>query len=510
MKTPQEWMDEYNAITREDINAIQNPPSETQQKEIYTRIREEKKMEEQRDEWFRKLYSNTAPKEWIEERLKEMKARTPVPTSSLLGQKTAEQIREDYANNRQKIMEEYANKWDRPQGKVLRQSDPNRIEKDTPAAAMWKKEKELKEIEDQIRGLERRINTVESDEWTELLQLKHKHKELLKSMANEKFGESEKKTEELQKEYDRAFTQGFTSEQLKQNLDRAIKGDFQDDWQKELEERKKEYNASGRGIDFNKPRTDEEEDERMQYPPEYYKSVNYFRDADMKIPPKQSDIAYTDISFGADIEAEQAFQQELHGIVDDMKVKLVDEKKILEGTLNPEYGKGEWGLPNIARTYATAEEMVKHETEKVYVAYNERNEGYSCIPRGLPPKSENELSNSKPTEEQWKNDSQNGSLITDLTPTSTHDSSSSSSTAEDSNPSFPTVSLRRQSTRSLTASCSGKSDDCGIETDAMNESSECTVPMISAAMLGTLSEVRWSPPLRSMESSVPNLLDARS
>lgn len=240
-----------------------------------------------------------------------------------------------------------------------------------------------------------------------------------------------------------------------------------DDWKKELEERKRIYRASGMGIDFNKERTDEEEDERMQMLAEEM----------MKTKPPSNNVAgvYLPSAYGADIEAEQVFQQELHGIVDEMKVKLVDEKKILEGTLNPEYGKGEWGLPHIERTI-----------------------------------TENELSQSKPTEEQWKSDSPNGSLITDLTPTSTRDSSSSSFIAEDSNPSFPTVSLRRQSTNSLIGSCSRKSDDCGIEIDAMNEYSECTVPMISVAMLGMPNEVRWSPPPRSTESLVPSLLGVRS
>lgn len=164
------------------------------------------------------------------------------------------------------------------------------------------------------------------------------------------------------------------------------------------------------------------------------------------------DIAYIASNLGADIEAEQVFQQELHGIVDDMKIKLVDEKKILEGTLNPEYGKGDWKMPYI--------------------------------------ETKNELSQSKITEQQWKNVLPNGSLITDLTPTSTHDSSTSFFTAEDSNPSFPTVSLRRQSTLSVISSCSGKSDDCGTETDVMNEYSECTVPMTSALPLGMPNEVR--------------------
>jgi len=262
------------------------------------------------------------------------------------------------------------------------------------------------------------------------------------------------------------------------------------EFEKKLEERKKEYRASGMGIDFNKERTDEEEDERMQMLAEEMMKPKSHPE------PPSNDVAgvYLPSAYGADIEAEQVFQQELHGIVDEMKVKLVDEKKILEGTLNPEYGKGDWGLPHIEIT-TTLKEII-----------NPRPSGYFSNVGVM----ENELSNSNPVEEQWKSDSQNGSLITDLTPTSTHASSSSSSTAEPSSPSFPTVTLRRQSTNSLVSSCSGKSDDCGNETDAMNECLECTVPTISAAMHGMPNEARWLPPQRSIRSSEPNLLDARS
>jgi hypothetical protein len=236
-----------------------------------------------------------------------------------------------------------------------------------------------------------------------------------------------------------------------------------EDWKKELEERKKEYNTSGRGnkpVDNDKFAQDLADSMKTELKKQYQTDLN---------------IAYTDISFGTNIEAEQVFQQELHEIVDDMKVKLVNEKKILEGTLNPEYGKGEWVMPFIERTI-----------------------------------TENELSNSKPTKEQWKSDSPNGSLITDLTHVSTQESNNSACIAELFNRGCPIAQSDDVSTPSSTHSCSGKSDDCGIVIDATNESSECTVPMISGAMLGTPNEVRWSPRLRSMESSVPSLLDVRS
>ncbi len=377
-----------------------------------------------------------------------------------------------------------------------------------------KKEEELEKLEEQIEKLQESLENAEDFDdvnvgHMELDELRIKRNRLRESLGIQAHPQSvydknhaeqlKKDFEQRKKEYDKAFTQGFTPEQLKKNLDRAIRGDFRDtvlaeteeerfhqfleakgttlekekekernEFMKRLEERKKEYRASGMGIDFNKERTDEEEDERMQT---LAKNIGTTQ-------PPSKDVAgmYLPSAYGADIEAEQVFQQELHGIVDEMKVKLVDEKKILEGTLNPEYGKGDWGLPQI----------------------------------GFWSRMENELSNSNPVEEQWKSDSQNGSLITDLTPTSTHDSSSSSFIAEPSSPSFPTVSLRRQSTNSLSNLCSGKSDVSGTETDAMNESSECTVPMISVQMLGTLNEARWSPPPRSMESLAPSLLDVRS
>jgi hypothetical protein len=281
------------------------------------------------------------------------------------------------------------------------------------------------------------------------------------------------------------------------------------EFMKRLEERKQEYNASGRG---NKPRADEEEDERMR-------SLSLMKSGAIADSPYHNvDGIYLPSSYGADIQAEEAFQQELHGIVDDMKAKLVNEKKILEGTLNPEYGKGDWSLPNIKmetrwagpgwRPEQDATEEFRKSIEKPTWPYDGPQDlEYG---KGEWRTEENELSNSKPTEEQWKNDSQNGSLITVHIPISTQESNNSACIAELFNRGCPIARSDDKSTPSSTDSCSGKSADSGTETDAMNESSECTVPMISAAMLGTPSEVRWSPPPRSMEYSVPNLLDARS
>jgi hypothetical protein len=214
------------------------------------------------------------------------------------------------------------------------------------------------------------------------------------------------------------------------------------EFMKRLEERKKEYNASGRGIDFNKPRTDD-----------VHPELELERFHMNRSSHKKTEVAYIDFSFGADIEAEQVFQKELHEIVDDMKVKLVDEKKILEGTHVPEYGSFGWPMLHIERTI-----------------------------------SENELSHSNLTEEQWKSDSQNGFSTTDPIPISTHDSSSSSSTAEESNPSFPTIPLRRLSTSSLEGSWEEKLVVSGNVIDAMSASFESMEQTINVPMAGMLNE----------------------
>ena len=157
--------------------------------------------------------------------------------------------------------------------------------------------------------------------------------------------------------------------------------------------------------------------------------------------PHQCEAAYIYYPSGADLEQIESFTTELTDIVDKMKEELVKETRILDGTEAPVY-------------------------------------------------QENELSNSNPVEEQWKSDSQNGSLITGLIPISTLDSSNSSCIAELFNQGCPIVRLRRQSSNSPRSSCSGNSAASGTETDAMNESSECTVPMISELTLGTPNEVK--------------------
>jgi hypothetical protein len=159
-------------------------------------------------------------------------------------------------------------------------------------------------------------------------------------------------------------------------------------------------------------------------------------------------------SVGAELEQIETHTREFQRAIEEMNQKLPSETRILEGTsLQP----------------------------------------YTEVRSAL----ENELSQPKLTEEQWKNALQSGSLITDRIPISTPVLSSLFSIARDLDLKYAEQdrqwAIRHSSdtsTNSSTDSCSGKLEDCGTETDAMNECSECTVPMTSELMLGTPSEER--------------------
>jgi hypothetical protein len=181
---------------------------------------------------------------------------------------------------------------------------------------------------------------------------------------------------------------------------------------------------------------------------------------DLQVPHK-CDAAYIYHPVGAELDQIEPFTTELTEVVDTMKEQLLNEKRLLEGTDVPQY-------------------------------------------------NENELSNFNPLEQQWKSDSPNGCSTTDPTLTSTQDSNILSGFAELFNRNCPMPPLRRQSTNSLTSSCSEMSVDCGTEIDAMNECSECTVPMTSELMLGTPNEEKWSPPPKSTESLDQTLPDEMS
>ena len=157
--------------------------------------------------------------------------------------------------------------------------------------------------------------------------------------------------------------------------------------------------------------------------------------------PHTCDAAYIYHPAGASLDEIESFTAELTQVVDKMKEELVNEKRILEGTDVPEY-------------------------------------------------KENELTPVQISEEQWKNALQTGCLITDPTLTSTLESDTLSDFARLSSLDSPSGFLPDSCEILFRNSCSAKSDDCGTETGAMNESSECTVPMISEPMDGMQSETK--------------------
>ena len=166
------------------------------------------------------------------------------------------------------------------------------------------------------------------------------------------------------------------------------------------------------------------------------------RDPELYTAPVTCDAGYILSDFGTDLDAIEPFTAELTEMVDKMKEELANEARILEGVDAPEYK----------------------------------------------PEGQNELSEEKLSEEEWRTFLLNGSSRTVRTLTSIPGSSSSS------------CSVRHNSPVLGTADCDGKfcersipsswvmSDGCGCATAAMNESSECTVPTISEPTPGTPNE----------------------
>ena len=186
------------------------------------------------------------------------------------------------------------------------------------------------------------------------------------------------------------------------------------------------------------------------------------RDMDLAIPHK-CDAAYICPNAGVALEDIEPFTAELTGIVDKMEVELVNEKRILEGTIDPEYDAN----------------------------------------------TENGFSDDKTTEEQWRPRLLFGSWTTDPIHISIPGSSSLSDTVNLLNLDSRMVRFVGRSSPASDDSCSEKLDDCGTETDAMNAFSECTVPMISEQTDGTQSEAKWSPHQRSTESLEVTLPDVK-
>ena len=141
---------------------------------------------------------------------------------------------------------------------------------------------------------------------------------------------------------------------------------------------------------------------------------------------------------GADLDEIEPFTVELTDIVDKMKEDMVNETRILEGTAVPEYS------------------------------------------------AENGLSSSETKEDQWTTNLPSGFLPIDRIHTSTPESNSLPAALNQ--PINNTPEPGERFTALSNAFSKVMSDDSGCATDVTNESSDCMVPMISEAMLGTPSD----------------------
>lgn len=184
----------------------------------------------------------------------------------------------------------------------------------------------------------------------------------------------------------------------------------------------------------------------------------------MEGPVSTAEYLYSS-DMGADIEEEQAFQAELHEIVDEMKVNLVDETKILEGTIVPEYGKGDWVAPTIEKT-VQSETFTNQDWEQ------------------------NELSSSEHKDDQWKTNSPNGFLTTVHIPIFNDDLSSSSSSARPSSPISGILDSSGTCMPRLGNSYKETLDVSGCAIDVTNVSFACMEQMINERLRGTQSDLK--------------------
>lgn len=168
----------------------------------------------------------------------------------------------------------------------------------------------------------------------------------------------------------------------------------------------------------------------------------YMKDHDDLMTPSKLNAAYMISDMGTDLDAIEPFTAELTDIVDKMKEELANETRILEGTDVPEYQAD----------------------------------------------AQNELSEAKLSEEEWRNFLLNGSSRTARILTSIPGSSTLSSSVRPNSPASPTPGCDGKFCERSMPSSWGISAGCGCGTAAMNESSECTVPTISEPTLGMQSE----------------------
>ena len=173
------------------------------------------------------------------------------------------------------------------------------------------------------------------------------------------------------------------------------------------------------------------------------KKIQEHLEADLMTPSTLT-AAYLCPNAGADLEDIEPFMTELTGIVDTMKEQLAEETRILEGLEAPEY-------------------------------------------TDLP---QNELSRPETKDDQWTTASPNGFSRIARTLTSTPESSTFSSTARPSSPASDIPDCGGRSCLPRTDFYEAILGVSGCEIGAMNECSECTVPMISEPMPGMPSEAK--------------------
>ena len=188
----------------------------------------------------------------------------------------------------------------------------------------------------------------------------------------------------------------------------------------------------------------------MSMTPEERRKVrmeNYTKERDNLETPSTLTAGYVLSNMGTDLDAIEPFTAELTAIVDKMKEELANEQRILDGTEVPEY-------------------------------------------TPLPPLPQNEQSEEKISEEEWRTFLPSGSLRTVRILTSIPGSSTSSCSVRHNSPVLDILGSASCSCPLQTPSCPPIWVDCGCVIDATNESSECTVPMISEPMPGTPSEAK--------------------
>ncbi len=164
---------------------------------------------------------------------------------------------------------------------------------------------------------------------------------------------------------------------------------------------------------------------------------------DLETPSQLNALGLYLSNMGAGLDEIDPFTAELTDIVDKMKEELANEARILDGTDVPEYAP-----------------------------------------------LENELSEGETKDDQWTSALRNGCLTIVRIPTCADASNTLPCSVRPNSPVSPTNAFGQRLSPPQDASSLEMLVECGSVTDVTNAFSECTVPTISEAMLGTPSEVK--------------------